>query len=59
VPATVDVSKLAPDAIVSATIHRETDGTLTLVTLTDDSGTRVADGKARRAVRKAVRKANP
>ena len=37
VPPDVDVSKLKPDAVIAATVTREADGSLTLVTVSNDS----------------------
>jgi hypothetical protein len=52
VPPKVDVSKLAPGNVVAATVKREADGTLTLVTVGDDSNRKAADARAATAKRK-------
>jgi hypothetical protein len=44
-PPNFDTSKLVPDAVIAATIHKEADGSFTLVSATDDSTGRSADGR--------------
>jgi hypothetical protein len=43
VPPEVDVSGLPPGTVIAATVKREADGSLTLVTATDDSDRKAAD----------------
>jgi hypothetical protein len=48
VPPKVDVSKLKPGSVISALVKRETDGSYTLVSASDDSDRKAADATPKR-----------